>query len=316
MQFYKKRNFSALLNDTFAFFKENGKNYFKNYILLNGMIVIMLVVLFVLGYKNFLAQIFEGNVDGQNYYFESYFEENFTLLAIIGLIMFVLFVVLMIFNYSYPVFYLKRLSETGNKNIKLDHIWNDMKSHFGRIVKYIIGGIFVVAPIALVILGVTYLLVFLIVGILLMVIVYPWITNMITFHIFDYFHTERGYFQSLGYAIRSQFYTTDTGKSPFWKYTGTTLVLNIIIQVVMGVVLVAPMAFGLVWLITASSGNSTFSSGIFAIIFSVAYSVMILVSFLAMNLVYVAVGLMYYDSRTDLHRMEELSEIETIGNVR
>lgn len=38
MQFYKKRDFGALISDTFTFFKENGKNYFKNYILLNGQI--------------------------------------------------------------------------------------------------------------------------------------------------------------------------------------------------------------------------------------------------------------------------------------
>lgn len=316
MQFYKKRDFSTLLNDTFVFFKENGKNYFKNYIIINGLITIMLVVLFVLGYKNFLAQIFSGNIDGENYYFANYFEENFVLLAIVGLVMFILFVILMVFNYSYPVFYMKRLSKTGNKHIKVDDILEDIKSHLGRSIKYIIGGIFIITPIALVIFGITYLLVFILIGLLLMLIIYPLITNIIHFHLFDYFHTKKGYFQSLSYAISSQFSANDNSKSPFWKYIGTTLILNIIIQVVMGVIMIIPIILGMVLGITiANSANDNINTNFFIIIFSVAYSVMILVSFFAMNLVYVATGLMYYDSRTDLHRIEELSEIETIGNA-
>ena len=35
-EFYKRRDFGGLISDSFAFFKIYGKNYFKNYFLING----------------------------------------------------------------------------------------------------------------------------------------------------------------------------------------------------------------------------------------------------------------------------------------
>jgi hypothetical protein len=60
-QFYKKRDFGTLISDTFLFFKENGKNYFKNYILINGLLLILLVVIIAFGYHELFGQIFGGN---------------------------------------------------------------------------------------------------------------------------------------------------------------------------------------------------------------------------------------------------------------
>ena len=53
--------------------------------------------------------------------------------------------------------------------------------------------------------------------------------------------------------------------------------------------------------------------GTFGIFFFVMYGISMLVSLFLYNLMYVNAGLMYYDSRTDLHQKVELAEIETIG---
>lgn len=58
MQFYKKRDFGALVSDTLNFFKLYGKNYFKNYLTLNGGIIILLVVVIVIGFGDFFKQAF------------------------------------------------------------------------------------------------------------------------------------------------------------------------------------------------------------------------------------------------------------------
>ena len=52
---------------------------------------------------------------------------------------------------------------------------------------------------------------------------------------------------------------------------------------------------------------------IMAFMMIITYALIMLVSFIANNLIYVNIGLMYYDNRTDLHRKMDLSEIETIG---
>jgi len=43
--FYKKRNFNAYINDTFAFFKKYARNYFSNYLAVNGAMIIAITLL-------------------------------------------------------------------------------------------------------------------------------------------------------------------------------------------------------------------------------------------------------------------------------
>lgn len=54
-------------------------------------------------------------------------------------------------------------------------------------------------------------------------------------------------------------------------------------------------------------------TGTLGIVFLVFYGISMLLSFFLSNLMYVNAGLMYYDSRTDLHQKVELVEIDTIG---
>ncbi|UKB84479.1 hypothetical protein LF887_02160 [Chryseobacterium sp. MEBOG06] len=54
-------------------------------------------------------------------------------------------------------------------------------------------------------------------------------------------------------------------------------------------------------------------TGALGLIFFVFYGISMLLSFILSNLMYVNAGLMYYDSRTDLHQKVELAEIDTIG---
>ena len=320
MQFYKKRDFGALVSDTFTFFKENGKNYFKNYLLLNGLLLILMVAIFVFGYREIFSQIFKGNTQGQNYYFETYFQENQAMLILVGVIVFILFLATMIVNYSYPVFYLKRLSETGNKNIKADEILSDIKGSLGRFFIYFLGLTFVVMPLALVVFGISYILIFIIIGFFLLLLVMPALVNVINFLLFDYFHTKRGFFESLSYALRAQFsYRQGNQPSPFWKYWGSTAVVYLIIQVISTVFTLVPMIIMMVTIFSVQDKAGETSQnpfvGTMGILFFVFYGVAILVSFILMNIIYVNAGLMYYDSRTDLHQKENISEIETIGNA-
>lgn len=163
MQFYKKRDFGTFISDSFAFFKLYGKSYFKNYILLNGLLLILMVTLFVFGYRELLMPIFGSNMSGESYYFESYFEENIGMFAVMGVITFLLFLIMMIVNYLFPVFYLKRLAE-GEIKIKTDDILSDFKKNAGKIGKLCLGMIFVVTPLSLIIMGISYAMILIVIG--------------------------------------------------------------------------------------------------------------------------------------------------------
>ena len=129
MQLFQERKFGNLISDTFTFFKEFGKNYFKNYLALNGVLMLLFVVVFIFGYREFFLQMINSNVNGNSYFFQSYFQEN-NLLLILGFVVFIiLFLLMSIIMYTFPVLYMKRIAETGDRNIKPDQMLGDIKKN-------------------------------------------------------------------------------------------------------------------------------------------------------------------------------------------
>lgn len=317
MQFYKNRDFGTFISDSFGFFRVYGKNYFKNYILLNGLLLILMVVVVIFGYRELLMQIFGSNMSGKSSYLENYFEDNLGMFIVIGLLTFILFVVLMIVNYLYPVFYLKRLAG-GETKISMDDILNDFKNNAKKIGILCLGMIFIVTPPAFIVLGVSYALVLVLIGIPIMLFVFPTVMNIVNFLMYDVFNSKRGFFESLSYSIRAQFsYANGREKSPYWKYWGATLVLFIIMYVITTIFTMIPMIIFFATMMTsAPDGNFEQNpfSGAMGILFFVMYGFSLLVSFFLSNLMYVNSGFIYYDSRRDLHQQVELAEIDTIGS--
>ena len=121
IQFYKKRDFGTFISDSFAFFKFYGKNYFKNFLLLNGLLLILMVVVIVLGFREFFGVLFGSNISGESYYLEQFFTDNLGLFIVSGILLFILSTALMTINLLFPVFYMKRVAE-GYKDIKTDDI--------------------------------------------------------------------------------------------------------------------------------------------------------------------------------------------------
>ncbi|GAA4157725.1 hypothetical protein GCM10022217_18070 [Chryseobacterium ginsenosidimutans] len=316
MQFYKKRDFGTFISDSFAFFKLYGKNYFKNFILLNGLLLILMVVVIVLGFREFFGMILGSNINGQSYYFEQFFTDNLELLIISGILLFIISTALMTINFLFPVFYMKRIAE-GNKEVKTDDILSDFKTNLKKVFTIYFGLTFLVMPVATILFGFSYLLIFFIVGIVLVLFVAPTLFNVITFLCYDYFNGNRGFFESLSYAIRSQFsYPNGRESSPYWKYWGATIIMGILLYLVIGFFTGIPMILYIMKLSTTTP-DANFEqnpmTGSFGILVFFLYGVSTLVSSLLMNVLYVNSGLMYYDSRTDFHQKMELEEIETIG---
>jgi len=316
MQFYKKRDFGTFISDSFSFFKLYGKNYFKNYILLNGLLLILMVVVFIFGFKELFGQILGSNISGESYYFEDYFQNNFGMFFATGIITFVLFMILMIVNYLYPVFYLKRLAAGENK-IRTDDILGDFKTNFKKIIILCLGMTFIVTPLSFIIMGISYILIFIVIGIFIMLFVGPTLFNVITFLMYDYFSSTRSFFESLSYSIRAQFsYPNAREGSPYWKYWGSTIIISLILYIISMIFTAIPMVIFFTALsTTAPDGGfeqNPFSGGL-GVVFFILYGISLLVSFFTSNMLYVNAGLMYYDSRTDLHQKVELAEIDTIG---
>ena len=266
-----------------------------------------------LGYREIFSQVFNSNTEGSGYFFQQYFQNNTGVLISVAGIVFFLLLLISVINYSFPVFYMKRLSETGNKNIKADDILADMKTNWKRLVVLFLGLFFVVSPLALIVVGISYLLILILIGLIILLFVGPTIFNIVNFLLYDFLHTKKGFFESLSYALRSQFsYSHQREKSPYWKYWGSTLIMYIILQVVTSVFTMIPMILLLTSSFTVENKTGELPQS-FAIIMLVVYTIALMVSLIFSNLIYINAGLLYYDSRTDLHRDQNILEIDSIG---
>lgn len=314
--FYKNRDFGNFITDSFSFFKHHGRNYFKNFILINGLVLILLILVVYFGFSEFFGQFFSGNLGGESYLFEQYFEDNLGLTIMTGVLVFIIYSFLMMFNLLYPVFYIKHVAQ-GKQQLKADEIIAEFKSHSGKIFKLYLGLILLVIPVAMVLFAISYLLIFVLIGLPLLLFVVPTLFNAITFLVYDYMYTSRGFFESLSYAMRSQFsYANGREKSPYWKYWGSTTILFVLYYIISTVLTAIPMVIFMVRMTTFSS-DSNFENnpldGGMGVVILIIYLFSIVFSSLLMNILYVNVGLLYFDSRRDLHQKLEMEEIDTIG---
>ena len=97
-QLYKKRDFSALMNDTMDFFKQCWKNYFRNYVVINGSLILLMCVLYFLVFKDMFKNMYIPAAAG------SWLTDNTSPGFIIGGILFFLIsIVLSVFTTAFPM---------------------------------------------------------------------------------------------------------------------------------------------------------------------------------------------------------------------
>lgn len=318
MQFYKERNFSFLISDTFSFFKNYGKNYFKNYFVLNGVLLLITTLVFIIGYREIFLQLMTSGSGGDSFFFESYFNENWALLSVTTILLFILFLALCLVMYTFPVFYMKRAAE-GQTQIKADEILSDIKKNIGKFIIYLLGLTFILLPLFIVAMVISSFLMIIIIGFFLMILLMPAFINIMSMTLYDYLNSNRGFFGALSYSMRTQLGNMfDTRKAKFWKYWGSTIIMYIIIYAISMVFTMIPYFILMFGLFTNPNLDNNIDSDSFSgsmgVLLFVIYGISILLSSILYNLLAVNAGLMYYDSRSDLHRNVELSEIDTIGN--
>lgn len=307
IQFYKKRDFGELISATFDFFKHYGKNYIRNFFLINGLFLILLVLVFWFGFGEIFQQLFSANTQGQQFFFEQYFTQNQGVLIGAGLLMFTLLVFLSLVNYSYPVLYMKRVAETGVKEITSSQMIDDIKNHLGKFFMFFLIIILLSIPVMILVGFVSVLLMMILIGFFLLIFIIPAIMNIINLTLFDHYHTDKGVINSLKYAWNAQF------SKNFWKYWGSAVIVYILINIISSVFSFIPMMFMMGAMFGDPEGMNPETSTSLGLLIMLVYVISFVMSFILVNLLYINTGFMYYDSRADLHRQMQFSEIETLG---
>lgn len=310
MQFYKKRDFGSLVGDSLMFFKEYGRNFFKNYITVNGVMILLLLVVVAIGYGDIIKQLFGGNTQREAFLFQRYFAQNPVLLSVAAVLTIILMLLIAAVTYSFPILYMKRLAETGNRHLKAGELLEDMKQHALDFAKFLLVVILIFTPVFMLGMMLSMFLAVFIIGFLLLLVLIPVFANIANLTLFNLYHTHDGLWRSFSKAFNIQF------SKGFWKYTGSTLVLYFMIQTVSGILVSIPVVGLYIYILASPQGfneSELFEANMLTFLFAATYLLGIFLSIILSNIIYINTGLIYYDSRYDLHREVAFSEIENIG---
>lgn len=309
-QLYKSRNFNEIIGDTFNFFKAHGKNYFANYIAINGGVLLILILLLYFFIKIFYDALFtNGGVNNNNAYLESYMQENLPFFIGYGIGAFILILILTFISHLYPIAYLKLIEKNEETNTK--NLWKFIQSKLGRsFIFFFLTGI-TMLPVCLVLLFLCFLLFFLIVGLPLLVLLMPAIFICMSFAYYNYINTNDGYFTSIqkGYMLFM--------KKP-WPLIGSTFLIYMIVNTVVTTISFIPYFAGIFSLLfnieTQNPENLQENFSFIMIMVGLTFILSITLNYLLQNIIFVNQGIMYYTMIDETENTSKISEIDTIGN--
>ena len=312
-ELYKKRDLSANFSDTSTFFKSFGKHYFKNYFIINGIFLMVLVVLIYFISKIYIEAFFSGisNIQNNPNYMMGYFNNNLSLIISGFIITFLLIVILSMLNISYPVVYLKLFEKNSNTAFSLQEIMSGLKQNIGKMMVFLMGIILVIMPLAMLVFGVLAFLCLILIGIPLIVIVGSAFMSWITLSYYEYITQNVGFFTALSNGFQMV-------KKQFWTIVGTTFLMMLLIQTIQGFITMIPYVLSMLWMFVskdslqnASGQANTFST--MGIILAMIMVFSVLLSYFFNNFILISQGLIYYSAQEENENNATKTQIDLIG---
>jgi len=306
-QLYKVRSFSDLINDTFAFFRVHGKSYFKNYFIVNGgMLLVLLVLMYIVG-QVFMDTIFSSfGTSRPDRLIEEYFNSNFGLFAGAMILGMLLILVLTLLSYSYPVIYLKLL-ETGKTPATKD-IVSALWAKAGRMTLFSLLWLITFFPILIILSLLSLVLVVIMIGIPFAIIIFAAATSWMCLSFYDYLNNNTGYFEAMKNGFNMVFQN-------FWPHVGATAIFYIIVSVIHGIVSFVPYFIGIFSLLSESGGTSENPAqySFFGLMVLLTFMLATAFSYILGNLLFVSQGMIYYSASEENENQSLHSEIDKIG---
>jgi len=290
---FKKREISDYISDTFNFFKFFGKHFFKNYFIINsGFLLLLGAVLYWLLLIDFNV-IYDANLwDSHLEYMISCFSNSTVFFWSCVGIGSLLFLLLSLFNLSYPVLYFKLVSENNGSHITLNDLFSSFQQNFLKILKFSMGFIFILCPIIMLLALVLFILCLIIIGFPLFVITVPTLFTFISLSFYAYLLEEKGFFESLKQAY-------DLLIEDFWSVLCTTFIMMVIAHIVQGFVTMGFYFSAVIIFVTAAIGDSIFHAKSFqfssTMIFFMTAAFMILITLgtIFSNIIMISQGIIY-----------------------
>ncbi len=155
MQLSQKRSFGDYFSDTFGFLRENGKHYFKNYFIIIGIPVAIMIGLTVLMSSTLYRMLsYKGNF---NEIIEGYMGDNIGLLLLFAIVFFIVAMIFSVIQYSYTPLYLILYNEKGKDFDYKDIARSIFREKIGKILVFFIVSSLLLIPVGIV-MGIAFLI--------------------------------------------------------------------------------------------------------------------------------------------------------------
>ncbi len=310
---FKKRSFGDYFSDTIAFFKTFGKHYFKNYFIINGAFLLVLVVLIYFVSKIYMETVFSSINNPDSNYLDTFINRN--LVLFIGLlVLFVLLISLLsLINITYPILYLELTEKNNGNDFTTSQIISSLKQNAGRMFVFFLGLVFIILPLMIIVFSILILLCFVLIGIPLLLIIGPAFLSWIALSYHEYLIKKTGFFEALTNGFRLV-------KQQFWAIVGTTVLMSFLVQMLQGLITFIPYIIGIVYMFSSSE---SFQDGaamnadrfsFMAVFVAFIMVLSVLLSYFFNNFLIVNQGLIYYSLRETNENHSAEIQINNIGN--
>ncbi len=303
----KKRDFGALIGDSFDVFKKGGKTYFSNYFKINGGILLLLIVLVFLFSRIIIDGIFQSKYSNNADDFLNYIYSNITVFIVFSLLLIIAIVLASIINYLFPIGFLKLIN--NNEEVTTTKLLSFIKAKTPKAIGFFILSLFTMFPLLIAVVGLNFALCLIIIGFPLLLIVLPAIQCLISLSFYNYLNEDVGFFEAWKNGFRLL-------KNNLWPNIGATLTMHFIVQTTLGIFIMIPYLFFIAVAFTNPGDDYNDDEKIklvFMIFFNVIFIISIVGNYLLQNVILVTQGIIYYSSKEFSENTIFNENIDAIG---
>ncbi|UNY98703.1 hypothetical protein MQE36_16700 [Zhouia spongiae] len=304
MELYKSRTFGDFFSDSFAFFKQNGKHFFKNYFIINGVFILAFIAVLFMGFYFFGDFLGLSGVQASGVDFDHFANENAGVFILLFSLMVIIITLMSVINYTFTPFYLK-LYEAKGKDFSTKDIIDTYKQNLGKVIIFVLVCILLMIP-TVIAAAIPYLiLMFTFVGIYWMVGIIMFIYNGA---FLEYINSKKGVFESFGYSITLIF-----GKK-FWHASGAIWLYYLMVSFIIAIPIVILYFFFIISIITEKNfDENPVANPMFLIALIVVYALILLMAVIANNFIQLNQGIVYYSLKEEKENINTKSIIDEIG---
>ncbi len=310
MQLYKSRDFSAFFQDTFSFLRQNGKHLYKNFFIINGIFIIILMVFSYFFSQFYTKIVFSGISDNNLNGIDAYMNNNSGTVIAFCIAFFLVAILSATISYAFVPIYLKLYSQNGN-TFTTKAIIERYKVDLKKLLIFIGFGILIAIPIGIVVGIVSLILTITIIGILFLPVVVGIISLLYQGGLMQYLADNK----SIGKAFA---YAWELMSSKFWHAVGCVGIFYLMSYITQNIITMIPYFIFVVDMLTGiESGMDFQNSEAFTQKFSLMIMMIFILSFLLSTVLSIVVqvnqGIIFYSLKEDRENISTKFDIDQIG---